>query len=113
MVRVDDTVRHMLALITEGQAGAISVVDKKRNLVGLVSDYDVRQVLERGEAIFSLRIQDIMNPHPLFVFEDQMATEALDLMRSRKKPTNILPVVDRDQKVVGILHIMDLVSAGI
>jgi arabinose-5-phosphate isomerase len=54
-----------------------------------------------------------MNPKPMFVFEDQMATEALDMMRSRKKPTNILPVLNRDQKVVGMVHIMDLVSAGI
>jgi arabinose-5-phosphate isomerase len=113
IVSIDDTVRHMLALITEGQAGAISVVGPKRALVGLVSDYDVRKVLERGEAIFELKIRDIMNPKPMFVFEDQMATEALDKMRSRKKPTNILPVLNRDQKVVGMVHIMDLVSAGI
>jgi arabinose-5-phosphate isomerase len=113
VVNINDTVRHMLALITEGQAGAISVVGPKQVLAGLVSDYDVRKVLERGAAIFDLKIRDIMNPKPMFVFEDQMATEALDLMRSRKKPTNILPVLSRDQKVVGMVHIMDLVSAGI
>jgi arabinose-5-phosphate isomerase len=112
-VRIDDSVRHMLALITEGQAGAISVLGPNRVLAGLVSDYDVRKVLERGEAIFDLKIRDIMNPKPMFVFEDQMATEALDVMRSRKKPTNILPVLNRNQKVVGMVHIMDLVSAGI
>ena len=113
VVNINDTVRHMLALITEGQAGAISVVGPKQVLAGLVSDYDVRKVLERSAAIFDLKIRDIMNPKPMFVFEDQMATEALDLMRSRKKPTNILPVLSRDQKVVGMVHIMDLVSAGI
>ena len=82
-------------------------------MAGLVSDYVVRKVLERGAAIFDLKFRDIMNPKPMFVFEDQMATEALDLMRSRKKPTNILPVLSRVQKVVGMVHIMDLVSAGI
>ena len=112
-VRINDSVQHMLALITEGQAGAISVLGPKQTLAGLVSDYDVRKVLERGEAIFDLKIREIMNPSPLFVFEDQMATEALDMMRSRKKPTNILPVLNRVHKVVGMVHIMDLVSAGI
>ena len=111
IVKLNDSVRHMLLLITQGQAGAISVVGKGNVLKGLVSDYDVRKVLERGEAIFDLRIGDIMNTKPLFVYEDDMATEALDLMR--KKPTNILPVLDRSRKVVGIIHIMDLVSAGI
>ena len=113
VVRINDTVTHMLALITEGQAGAISVVGPNKTLAGLVSDYDVRKVLERGDAIFDLKISDIMNPKPMFAFEDQMATEALDMMRSRKKPTNILPVLNRDNKLVGMVHIMDLVSAGI
>jgi arabinose-5-phosphate isomerase len=113
VVNINDTVRHMLGLITEGQAGAISVLGPNKALAGLVSDYDVRRVLERGEAIFDLKIRDIMNPNPLFVFEDQMATEALELMRSRKKPVNILPVLNRNQKVVGMVLIMDLVSAGI
>lgn len=111
IVKLNASVRHMLLLITQGQAGAISVVGKGNVLKGLVSDYDVRKALERGEAIFDLRIGDIMNTKPLFVYEDDMATEALDLMR--KKPTNILPVLDRSRKVVGIIHIMDLVSAGI
>lgn len=112
-VNVNDTVRHMLVLITEGQAGAISVVDKRGGLAGLVSDYDVRKALENTEAIFDLRIRDIMNPKPMFVFNDQMATEALDLMRSRRKPTAVLPVLGRNRKVVGMIHIMDLVSAGL
>ena len=113
IVKLNDTVRHMLVLITEGQAGAISVVGKNAALAGLVSDYEVRKALQQGDAIFALKIRDIMNPNPMFVYQDQMATEALDLMRSRKKPTAVLPVLNRSQKVVGMVHIWDLVSAGI
>lgn len=112
-VKVTDSVRRMLVLITEGQAGAISVIDSRGGLAGLVSDYDVRKALENTEAIFELRIRDIMNSKPMFVFSDQRATEALDLMRSRKKPTAVLPVLGRNRKVVGMIHIMDLVSAGL
>lgn len=112
-VKVTDTVRRMLVLITEGQAGAISVIDSRGGLAGLVSDYDVRKALENTEAIFDLRIRDIMNAKPIFVFSDQMATEALDLMRLRKKPTSVLPVLGRSRKVVGMIHIMDLVAAGL
>jgi arabinose-5-phosphate isomerase len=113
IVKVSDNVRHMLAGITEGQAGAISVVDGRGGLAGLVSDYDVRKALETKKSIFDLGIRDIMNSKPMFVFSDQMAIEALEMMRSRKKPTAILPVLDRKRKVVGMLHIMDLVSAGL
>lgn len=113
IVKINDTIKNMLARITEGQAGAISVLGKNNTLAGLVSDYDVRKVLERGDAIFDLKIEDIMNPNPIFVYEDQLAMEALDLMRSRKKPTAALPVLNRAQKVVGMVHFWDLVSAGI
>jgi len=112
-VEISDTVKHMLVLITEGQAGAISVLDKSGKLAGLVSDYDVRKALETSDGIFDLSIRDVMNPKPMFVFSDQMATEALDMMRSRKKPTAVLPVLDRKRHVVGMLHLMDLVSAGL
>lgn len=112
-VGISDTVRDMLARITEGQAGAISVVNKSGRLAGLVSDYDVRKALESTPDLFDLRILDIMNPNPLSVYADQLASEALELMRSRKKPTAVLPVLTRTKKVVGMLHIMDLVSAGL
>ena len=112
-VAITDTVRNMLVRITEGQAGAISVVDKRGGLAGLVSDYDVRKALETTPDIFDLRIRDIMNPSPMFVYPDQLATEALETMRSRKKPTAVLPVLGRNKKLVGMLHIMDLVSAGL
>lgn len=113
VVNLTDTVRHMLVLITQGQAGAISVVGKGKTLAGFVSDYDVRKALERGDALFGLKIREIMNPNPMVIYQDQLATEALDLMRSRKKPPAALPVLDRSQKVVGMVHVMDLVSAGI
>jgi arabinose-5-phosphate isomerase len=112
-VKVSDSVRDMLVGITQGQSGAISVVDKRGGLAGFVSDYDVRKALESNAAIFDLQIRDVMNPNPTFVFSDQMATDAFDLMRSRKKPTAVLPVLNRKRKVVGMLHIMDLVSAGL
>ena len=54
-----------------------------------------------------------MNSNPMFIYSDQMATEALDLMRAPKKPTAVLPVLSRKGKVVGMVHLMDLVSAGL
>jgi arabinose-5-phosphate isomerase len=113
IIDADDSVKRMLFLITKGQAGAISVVDNSGLLVGLVSDYDIRVALEKERSIFDLQIRDIMNPNPTFVYSDQKATEALEIMRARKKPTAVLPVLDSDQKVIGMVHVMDLVSAGL
>jgi len=112
-IAINDSVRTMLARITEGQAGAISVVTAAGRLAGLVSDYDVRKALETAPDLFELRIRDIMNPDPLCAFVDQLASEALDMMRNRPKPLAVLPVLTRKRKVVGMLHIGDLASAGL
>jgi len=112
-ITISDTVRNMIVRITQGQVGAISVVNKRGGLAGFVSDYDVRRALEGSTNPFDLKIADIMNPKPLFVYSDDLATEALDLMRSRKKPSAVLPVLNRKEKVVGMLQIFDLVAAGL
>jgi len=60
-----------------------------------------------------LTIAGLMNPRPTIIYDDQKAIDALTLMQSRNKPTSVLPVVDRNRTLVGMLHLFDLVSAGL
>jgi len=113
VITVNDSIKNMLIRITAGQAGAISVVDNDHKLIGLVSDYDIRKALEQDKNILELTIAGLMNPSPTFIRGDEKAIEALALMQNRRKPTSVLPVTDRDHKVVGMLHLSDLVSAGL
>ena len=113
VITVNDSIKNMLIRITAGQAGAISVVDNDHKLIGLVSDYDIRKALEQDKNILELTIAGLMNPSPTFIRGDEKAIEALALMQNRRKPTSVLPVTDRDRKVVGMLHLSDLVSAGL
>jgi CBS domain-containing protein len=54
-----------------------------------------------------------MNPSPEVVYSSDRAVDALEMMRSRNKPTAVLPVLSRDRKIVGMVHLHDLVAAGI
>jgi CBS domain-containing protein len=55
-----------------------------------------------------------MNKNPTYVYSDAKATEALHLMESREKPFVVLPVLDEgDNKVVGMVHLHDLVAEGL
>ena len=99
--------------ITEGQAGAISVVDENHKLIGLVGDYDIRKALENNQNILESTVSRLMNPKPTFIYSDEMAIDALALMQNRRKRTSVLPVTDRERRVVGMLHLSDLVSAGL
>jgi arabinose-5-phosphate isomerase len=55
----------------------------------------------------------MMNPAPAVVFSDERALDAFETMKRRDKPTAVLPVVDRNRKVVGMVHLHDLISAGL
>jgi len=113
VVHKDDSMPHLLIEMSRKWAGAVSVVDDRKRLTGLVTDFDVRQAFAREEPMKSLRIQEIMNHRPTFIYADELAVKALRLMESRKKPFTVLPVVDRKKRAVGMIHLHDLVRKGI
>ena len=114
VVKVNGTIREMLYEITGKLSGAVSVVDEEGRLIGLVTDHDIRNVLEQGKDLFSLSIAEIMNENPTHISSDAMAIEALDLMENRDVPFMVLPVLEQNSKVVvGIIHLHDLVAQGL
>ena len=81
--------------------------------MGVVTDYDIRKHLEKEENIFSLEITAIMNNSPVYVYEDENAFSALKTMQEREKPITVLPVLNREKIVVGMLRLQDLVREGL
>ncbi len=113
VVRLDDSASHMLVAITRLRAGAVSIVDSRGRLAGLVTDYDIRRALEKGRNILSMRIGRIMNPRPMAISAHELAAKAVDLMENRRNPFNVLPVVDRRRRPVGMVQIHDLRARGL
>ena len=113
LVSVSDGVKNCILKISEKRAGAVSVIDDNGKIVGVVTDYDIRKHLEKEENIFSLEITDIMNNSPVYVYEDENAFSALKTMQEREKPITVLPVLNREKIVVGMLRLQDLVREGL
>ncbi len=87
--------------------GHTAVVAKGGRLLGIISDGDLRRVLEKeGNRALSLTAQDCMTPSPVTIHRKELATKALGLMESRKI-TSLL-VVDAAGKLEGVVHIHDL-----
>ena len=63
--------------------------------------------------MLGLTIRDIMNATPDYAFEDENAYAALEKMEKREKPISVLPVLNREEKVVGMIHLHDLVARGL
>ena len=113
VISIFSDVRSMLCEITSKHAGAVSVVDEHSCLLGFVTDFDIRRALESGRDIFALTIEEIMNANPASIYEDEMAITALELMERRERPISVLPVLNRTDKVVGMIHLHDLVAKGL
>jgi arabinose-5-phosphate isomerase len=113
LVSVSDTVGHMLVVITRQGAGAVSIVDTRGRLAGLVTDYDIRKMLEKGKNIHRMTIRQIMNPAPTSIRDTDSAAKAIQTMEKRKNPFNVLPVVDHRNRAVGMVQVHDLRARGL
>jgi arabinose-5-phosphate isomerase len=113
VIRLSSTIQTMLCEMTSKRAGAVSVIDEEDRLLGLITDFDIRRVLEGGQDLFALKIGEVMNPKPSWVYQDEKAVKALQFMEKREKPISVLPVLDRLEKVVGMVHLHDLIAKGI
>ena len=80
-------------------------------LLGIVTDGDLRRAM--GPDLLSRRLGEIMTASPRTIGPDALAAEALHAMNARERPITALFVVDAARRPVGILHIHDLLRAGL
>ena len=113
VISMHASIKELFIRMTAFQVGAISVIDDEHRLRGLVTDYDIRKILESERNIFELEITDVMNASPSSISCDDKAVEALERMKQRNKPTAVLPVLDADGRVAGMVHVHDLIAAGL
>jgi arabinose-5-phosphate isomerase len=107
----DTVMDHALLLITEKRFGCLGVVDASGRLVGIVTDGDLRRAM--GPDLLSRTAGEVMTRLPRTIAPDALAVEALHAMNARARPITSLFVVDPDNRPLGILHIHDLLRAGV
>ncbi|HTW68620.1 MAG TPA: KpsF/GutQ family sugar-phosphate isomerase [Acetobacteraceae bacterium] len=100
-----------LLLMTEKRFGCLGVQDPGGRLVGIVTDGDLRRAM--GPDLLSRRLGEIMTVSPRTIGPEALAAEALHAMNARARPITALFVVDSANRPVGILHIHDLLRAGL
>ena len=113
VVPITASVKDLFSEITDKHLGAVSIVDDAGMLVGLVTDYDIRRAVGEGRNIFSMTITQIMNPNPIAIAADNKAIRALRIMEEREKPVAVLPVIEENRMVCGMIHLHDLIDKGL
>ena len=114
LVSADTTVQEALFVITDKGLGAVSVVDAEGKMLGVLTDGDIRRGLSKGVDFLQRSVADLMTKAPKYITADKLAAQALHLMESNQpKPITVLPVVDENMVVIGLLHMTDLVRQGV
>jgi arabinose-5-phosphate isomerase len=111
VVQATTPMPDVIAEMTSKGLGMSCVVDAQRQLVGIITDGDLRRHLVNGTNIQSRTAGDIMTRHPVTVSSDTFAAEALHILETRKI-TSIV-VVDSDQLVQGVVHLHHLWRTGL
>jgi arabinose-5-phosphate isomerase len=90
--------------------GCVAIVDANGHMVGIITDGDLRRQMQTRSDLMELAVEDIMTRNPKVIDRDSLASEALELLNS-VKITSL--VVTEANKPVGIIHLHDLLRAGV
>ncbi|MFA8343224.1 MAG: SIS domain-containing protein [Rhodothermaceae bacterium] len=111
VVQLDTPLTDTIFEITSKRLGATSVVDENGMLVGIITDGDLRRLLEKTLELNGVFAKDIMTPNPKMVKKEYLASFALHQMETYNITS--LMVTDDEQKPIGIVHLHDLVKLGL
>ncbi|MCX6313209.1 MAG: KpsF/GutQ family sugar-phosphate isomerase [Sphingobacteriales bacterium] len=103
-------IREVIVEMTEKRLGATAVVDEQNNIQGIITDGDLRRMLEHNSNFNELKAKDIMSLHPKKIEASELAVDALEEMR-KQNISQLL--VETNGLYYGIIHLHDLVREGI
>jgi len=110
-VSIDASLGDAILEMTRKRMGMTAIEDHDGALAGIFTDGDLRRVLEQAGSIRGLSIRAVMTGEPVTINASALAAEAVRLMEERR--ISALPVTDADHRMVGAIHIHDLLSAKV
>lgn len=109
-VKESSTLKEVIVEITKRRLGLTAVLNENNELTGVITDGDLRRMLEKGVDLEKTNAKDIMSPSPKTIAQDALAVHALDTMRKN----NITQLLVADEKnYVGVIHLHDLIREGL
>ncbi len=110
VVTLETTVKEALLKMTESKMGSTSIIDENGELSGIITDGDIRRLLEKDNNFINEKVKKFMTENPIAIKPDVLAAKALKIMED--KEINDLVVV-KDSKPVGMINFQDLLRARV
>ncbi len=111
LVKPTTKVKDVLLTITKARSGCACVVDAKQHLLGIFTDGDLRRHINEGALVLDQAVAAVMTKKPTAITQDKLAASAFDILKTKR--IDELPVVDKANKVVGLVDVQDLLKAGL
>ncbi len=104
------SLKEVIVEISKKRLGATAVVNEKGELLGVITDGDLRRMLEKNSSIDGVSAAQIMSPHPKTIEADALAIDAMELMR-KNNISQLL--VTSEKQYLGVIHLHDLIKEGL
>lgn len=101
--------KDTLIKMTEKPLGCICIIEENRKLIGILTDGDIRRVLQRFDNVLNIEISNVMTVNPITIHENAPLVEALALMENRTNQISVLPVVE-NEVIIGLIRIHDIIG---
>lgn len=111
VVSKGDTLRNAIVEMSSKGLNMVTVIDEEKRLQGIITDGDLRRMLEKNIDVYHVLIDDVMTKNPHWIDARELAVDALQKMSD--KNITCMPVLDEDKKVVGTILMQDIFKAGI
>lgn len=110
-----DSLMESLVELSDKRAGCLLVIDDEKKLLGIFTDGDLRRALQnKGPDVLHCQMGDLMTKGGRSTSAHLLAWEAMQMMEENKKsPIMVLPVVDDNKKILGLLKMHDILQSGI
>jgi arabinose-5-phosphate isomerase len=111
----ETTLMSSLVELSDKRAGCLLVIDSKKKLLGIFTDGDLRRALQKlGSDVLNRPMGELMTRGGRLTAPDVLAWDAMKMMEQNKQsPIMVLPVVDHDMQVLGLLKMHDILQSGI
>ena len=111
VVREGDSLRNAIVEMSSKGLSMVTVVDEENHLKGIITDGDLRRMMEKGIDVYHEVIDNIMTKNPKWIDQREMAVNALQRMNDLH--ITCMPVLREDDIVVGAVLMQDIIKAGI
>lgn len=111
VIKDDCDLKDAIFIISRKGMGMVSVIDESKKIIGIITDGDLRRLLENEVNVYGLKVKDVMSKNPFVIQENVMAVEALKKFKERKLRCS--PVINESNEVVGCITDSIIINTGI